>query len=134
MGAAFNPIARSVVLARAGHLPLYFYGADEREAHRITPRGLGLGLNNAGLFVEELEERSIGYALGDILLFVTDGVTEAHNEAGEEFGEETLLQLLREHAHDNALEIRDRILDAVRRFAGETAQQDDQTVVVIKAV
>ena len=133
VGAAFDPGTRSLLLARAGHLPLYVFGAGSGTAYKLTPRGLGLGLNNAGLFVAELEERTVSYAPGDVLLFVTDGVTEARNPSGEEFGEERLLRLLQSSSAFGATHIRDRVLSEIKEFAGEAAQHDDLTVVVIKA-
>ncbi len=66
------------------------------------------------------------------MAFATDGIIEARNERGEEFGEEQLLDLLRCHADLSAGEIRSRILDRVSAFAGSEPQHDDQTLVVVK--
>ncbi len=133
-GAAVDPATRTAVLARAGHLPVYLYHADSCAVERMVPRGVGLGLSEQALFAAELEERTINYKAGDILLFVTDGITEARNAAGEEFGEERLQRLLGVEAPLPADALRDRILNDVRVFAGTSAQHDDQTVVVVKAV
>ncbi len=133
-GAAVDPASRTAVLARAGHLPVYLYRGDSREVERLVPRGVGLGLGEDVLFASELEERTIAYKAGDILLFVTDGITEARNTGGEEFGEERLQRLLQGHAALKAEALRDCILGDVKAFAGASAQHDDQTVVVVKAV
>ncbi len=132
VGAAFDAQARTVVLARAGHLPLYHYHAAGGTVEKVTPRGLGLGLNNAGLFTSELEEKIVHYTTGDVLLFVTDGVTEAQNESNELYGEERLMIALAAAAHSGAAAIRDALMNAIDTFASNAAQHDDETMVVVK--
>ena len=134
IGADFDPQTRRVVLARAGHLPLYWYKAADRTVEKITPRGLGLGLNNAGIFASELEEKTFAYERGDILIFVTDGVTEARNGAGEEFGDDRLLKLMVSDAAHSAERVRDHIVSDIRAFAGDQVQHDDQTIVAVKVL
>jgi serine phosphatase RsbU (regulator of sigma subunit) len=134
IGADFDAKARRLVLARAGHLPLIYYNAKTRQVEKVTPRGLGLGLDNHGVFASELEEKVIQYEAGDIFLFVTDGVTEAQASNGGEFGEESLLKILEANVNLRADQIRDQVINAVKGFAGEAYQHDDQTVVVVKAV
>ncbi|HTS00176.1 MAG TPA: SpoIIE family protein phosphatase [Bacteroidota bacterium] len=132
VGASFDPRARTFLLARAGHLPLYHYRSAERRVIQITPRGLGLGLNNAGVFSSEIEEKVISYAPGDVLLFVTDGVTEAHSSGGELFGEERLIEVLAGGAGGDAAAIRDDVIRALGAFSEGASQHDDETIVVIK--
>lgn len=133
IGADFNTTARQLSLARAGHLPLFYYHARGARVETITPKGLGLGLDDDGTFASELEERIIAYEPGDIFLFVTDGVTEAHNGNGVEFGEDQLTELLAQHVHDHAEQIRDKVISALKHFANNIEQHDDQTIVVVKA-
>ncbi len=132
VGAAFTPADHSFVLARAGHLPLYHFRAAERRVVAITPRGLGLGLNNAGVFSSEIEEKVVRYDEGDVLLFVTDGVTEAHNRAGDLYGEERLMEFLPGLSGGSAASIRDAVISDLAEFSEGTVQHDDETIVVIK--
>src|SRR5262249_27542244 len=67
---------------------------------------------------------------GDRLLLFTDGLTEACNADGEEFGEERLLNLLIELRHLGATEIQARILTSVRIFCGDQFD-DDATLMVV---
>jgi serine phosphatase RsbU (regulator of sigma subunit) len=134
LAGAFDTNNRQLVLTRAGHLPLYRFIAHTGLAEIVTPKGLGLGLENEGLFSTELEERKLQYDPGDVLVFVTDGIIEARNEKKEEFGEERLLKILGSQASSGADVMRDRILEEVRTFAGQAAPHDDQTVVVVKAL
>jgi len=70
---------------------------------------------------------------GDILLMYTDGVTEATNSAGEEFGRSRLEQILRENGALPAGDIRALVFEEHGRFTGGRPQEDDATVVVVKA-
>jgi serine phosphatase RsbU (regulator of sigma subunit) len=132
VGAAFDPQGHTFILARAGHLPLYHFRAAEGRVVTITPRGLGLGLNNAGVFSSEIEEKVVQYGPGDVLLFVTDGVTEAHDRGGELFGEDRLMELLSGRAGENAAAIRDAVIRELAAFSEGAVQHDDETIVVIK--
>jgi serine phosphatase RsbU (regulator of sigma subunit)/uncharacterized glyoxalase superfamily protein PhnB len=85
-----------------------------------------------GLFEKwdcQVEERQL--SAGDVLLFYTDGITEAFSESGDEFGEERLLEALREHRSAPPRELVGRIIDEVRRFSpGE--QHDDLTLLAAR--
>jgi len=68
---------------------------------------------------------------GDVLALYTDGVTEAYNEKGEEFGEERLLDSLRQHRDETAMTAVEAIANQVRQFnPGE--QHDDITLILAK--
>lgn len=134
LGADFTASSRQMILARAGHLPLFYYHAQTQLVEKITPKGLGLGLDNHGMFATELEERALQYEAGDIFLFITDGVTEAQSNGRGEFGEESVVKILAKSSTLNAAQILDHVINAVKQFAGDSAQHDDLTVVVVKAV
>ena len=133
-GAEFDPKKRTVDFSRAGHLPLLYYNAVRGSVERLVPKGLGLGLNDEQLFVNELKQTRINYHPGDVLLFVTDGVTEAHNGVADQFGEDRLERTLLSNVHASADKICNVILDEVKTFVGSAIQHDDQTIVVVKAV
>lgn len=133
LGAEFDTARRSITVSRAGHLPLLQFHAADGSISKVLPRGLGLGLNNASIFTTEMEERRISYAAGDVFLFATDGVTEAHNTEGD-FGEERLLQFLRQHHTRTAAEMQSLLLEELNHFTGDREQHDDQTVVIVKAL
>jgi serine phosphatase RsbU (regulator of sigma subunit) len=132
MGAAFDTHKKNLVLARAGHLPLFYFNALSKKVERIVPRGLGLGLSPEDIFEEELEERKIGYQAGDVFVFVTDGITEGQKLTGDEFGEERLERILEHTSAASSQSIRDTLIAEVKNFADGASQHDDQTVVVVK--
>lgn len=82
------------------------------------------------------QERKVRLQSGDVVVFVTDGVTEERNAAKVFYGEERLKALLQQMDTTAmpAREIKARIIDDVKRFSGASAQQDDMTVVVVKVL
>src|SRR5215475_9245463 len=115
----FETASRRFIYANAGHNPPLLARRDGRTA-RLMEGGIVLGL-----FPESCYERGeVRLRAGDRLLFFTDGVTEAANEAGDIFGEERLLQLLVEHRKQSASELRETILNAVADFCGGSFQDD----------
>ncbi len=136
LGAFFDVAARRVTVARAGHLPLLRYEAASGCVRRVAPPGLGLGLVPGPQFEASLEEEQLPYATGDVFLFVTDGISESHSAAGDDYGGERLVDVLREaaRAQCGAAEIMSRVKASVDAFTAGTEQQDDQTIVVVRAV
>jgi len=109
-----------------GHLPALLLRRDGTFAR------LGSTCTVLGLFKEW--DCSVGeHALleGDTLALYTDGVTEAFNDADEEFGEERLLEALRRHRDLPSQALLQEIVGDVRRFSPRT-QHDDITLIVAK--
>ena len=69
---------------------------------------------------------------GDVLIVYTDGVTEALDVEGQEFGEERLVSILTQRHAEEATAILDAIVDGVNTFARGAAQHDDVTAMVVK--
>jgi len=87
----------------------------------------------AGAFPElEVPSHSLHLAVGDLLLFYTDGVTEAFNTGGEVFGEGRLLEELSRHPGLTAVQSVAGVLEAVRRHAGEHPQSDDIAMLALR--
>jgi len=99
-----------------------------------VPRGLGLGLNDAGIFARELEDHTCEYSSGDIFAFATDGVTEARDPGGEEYGEDRLTAAMTREKTATAEQILDLILEDIRMFTAGADQHDDQTLVIVRIV
>jgi phosphoserine phosphatase RsbU/P len=117
--------SRRLRYANAGHNPpllLRRDGSHER---------LGEGGGVLGIFPEQTyAPGTVQLAPGDRVVLFTDGVTEANNPAGEEFGEERLLALLREHRESSAEKLQKRILAAADEFSGGH-WHDDATLLVL---
>ena len=71
-------------------------------------------------------------AAGDVFVFCSDGIFEAFNLDGQEFGARRLIEVIEAARTETAREIVDRIFDAVRAFRGVAPQSDDMTAVVVR--
>ena len=78
------------------------------------------------------EQETLALEPGDVLVMFTDGVTEALNLAGEEFGEERLLACLDASRQCRPPELLERLLSTVRAFTAGAAQHDDVTALVLR--
>ncbi len=110
----------------AGHNPPVLLGRNG--IRRLETGGLILGLFPQATY----EEETLELEDGDTLVVFSDGVTEALNAAGDEYGEERLLPCLLEQGSSTPEAMLDRILASVRTFAASAAQNDDVTALVLK--
>lgn len=125
----FNPDNSEFKFVNAGHNPPIWLKAGEEEAEELEEGGLILG---AMPTMAPYEEQTITLSSDDILVLYTDGVTEAMNiEETEEYGEERLLNCIKEHRGESAEEIQQAIIDNVTTFSKDV-QYDDITLIVIK--
>lgn len=123
---------RTLTYARAGHNPGVWRSARTRSATWLRARGLGLGLNKGALFDKSLQLESIKFESGDALLFYSDGITEAMNARGEEYGEERLLAAVAATDGLSAERMQNAIVEDVVEFLDGVAPQDDMTLVVVR--
>ena len=124
--AEYNDRRRSFRYVNCGNYSPLLLRADS-VLERLPPTSTVLGL-----FREwncDVEERQLHP--GDLLALYTDGVTEAFNDDGEEFGERRLIQALRQHGERSSQAIIAAIVDEVRRFSPRE-QHDDITLIVAK--
>lgn len=134
VGASFDTENKTLSFARAGHLPLYYYNHNLKEIRKLQPCGMGLGLSEKNIFDYSIEEIKIEYSEGDVFLFVSDGVIEALNRAGEQFGEAKLIELVKLNTEFDSRKMVTEILESVKSFTSDTSQYDDITVVAVKSV
>ncbi|MBI1799681.1 MAG: SpoIIE family protein phosphatase [Candidatus Eisenbacteria bacterium] len=119
---------RVLIFSNAGHNPPILL----REGGRIdylTDGGVALGV----LPDARYEERPIAIRPGDVLVLYTDGVTEAEGPLGEQFGRRRLEECVARISGLPARQIVDGVVGEVLGFAGERGQNDDLTLVVLKA-
>lgn len=129
---AIDPERRVITFANAGQTRPLLKSGDALTW--LEPSGVRfpLGMKQDS----EYGERSIQLRKGDTLFMLTDGFTEAMNERQEMFGTEMIEDVLRQPGVD-ALPARliiDRLVTAVRNFAGSIPQHDDMTIVVVKSL
>ena len=124
--AEYDDQTRRLRYANCGHLPALLLRRDG-SVELLASVATVLGLFND--WDCTMEERQL--APGDTLVFYTDGMTEASNESGEEFGIPRLIAALQRHREEPPCTLINSLLDEVRHFnPGE--QQDDITLIVAK--
>jgi sigma-B regulation protein RsbU (phosphoserine phosphatase) len=124
--AMFDLRRRQVTFANSGlPFPVRYSGG---KAAQLPMPGVPLG-SFAGSTYDEI---TIELQKGDVFVFCSDGIFEAFNEAGEEFGADRIGQVVEETHDAPAKDIVTAIFSAMQLFRGEAEQTDDQTVVVVK--
>jgi sigma-B regulation protein RsbU (phosphoserine phosphatase) len=116
---------RRLRYCNAGHVPPILIRHDGTMA-RLFEGGTLLGVFSDAKY----EENEIGLEAGDRLVLITDGITEAASPRGEEFGDDRLIDLLREHRELSAAELQEKVLQSVTSFSGQTLQ-DDATLMIV---
>ena len=123
--AILDPNSSHLVYANAGHDPPYFQRSGNAE--ELRARGMPLGLM-PGM---DYEEKEIVLDAGEVALFYSDGLVEAHDPKGEMFGFPRLRALVVDHAEEGTLG--DFLLEALYSFVGESwEQEDDITLLTLR--
>jgi sigma-B regulation protein RsbU (phosphoserine phosphatase) len=126
--ARYNAATGRLAYANAGHNRPILCRADGTGTLELDAEGLILGVKRSVVF----EERSIVLASGDLVLFYTDGLTEAQNPDMELFGTGRVCSILMSLAHLPAREIIDALYSAVADFRKSDILQDDISLLVLK--
>ena len=127
--AQFDVKRRTVALANSG-VPYPLRMSASGDIQWIDVTGVPLG-SFPGI---EYDECVIPYARGDMFLFYSDGVSEAMNAAGDEFGRDDIARVARATRGRPAQEIVDALFTAVAEFRGDALQNDDITAVAVRAL
>jgi len=115
-----------VTFANSG-LP-YPVRCTDGKATQLDMPGVPLGSFGSSTY----DEVQSPLAPGDVFVFVSDGISEAFDEAGVEFGMPRLIEVIERTHTRPAKEIVGEIFGAVQHFCGDAEQSDDRTVVVVK--
>lgn len=121
--ARFEPADGRLQLINAGHPPCY-------RVHEAGVEEILLPSPPLGLLGQAFGERELRLAAGEAVVWLSDGLIEARNAAGEPFGYDRVAAALVGPASPPEA-VRDRLLTAVHAFAGGVPAEDDQTVVVL---
>ena len=115
-----------LMFCNAGHNPPLIYGVDG--LRRIETGGMPVGLFPLAPYTCD----TLTMKPGDTIVLYSDGVTEAQNVAGEEFGEARLVALMERYCRGSADIVLDLIIKDVKEFAEGAEQYDDVTALVVK--
>jgi sigma-B regulation protein RsbU (phosphoserine phosphatase) len=129
--AVLDPHTRSLRYSSAGHLPTYVLDGEGATKAVLDSTGVPLGLFCGCQF---RSGEAVNLAPGDIIVFLTDGVTEAQSLAHGEFGVQKALEVVAAHRRLSARELVGKVLEAVVEHTGNQPQLDDVSCVICKAV
>jgi sigma-B regulation protein RsbU (phosphoserine phosphatase) len=112
----------------AGHDTAYLFRSATGKIEELASDSLILGLFDFASY----PSRTLHLDKGDILVVYSDGLTDAQNQQEEMFGEERLLQIIRQEAPSGSPAIEQRFLKAIEEFTQGMPQTDDITFVVVE--
>ena len=112
----------------AGHNIAYLFRSATGKIEELAPDAFALGMFDRACY----PLRGFHLDTGDILLVYSDGLTDAENQREEMFGEERLLELIRQEAPAGSLQLEQKLLRAIEEFTQGTPQTDDITFVVVE--
>ena len=123
---SYDPSRARLSYVSAGHCPGFV--VRKNKIQKLDSTGPVLGL----LAQSQFEQRSIDFKHGDLLVLYSDGIIEAANADGEEFGEDRLEAALARCTGSSAEEARQEILKDYRAFLAGAAPEDDLTLLVLE--
>jgi phosphoserine phosphatase RsbU/P len=121
-----------LVLARAGHDAPLQYRASDTSVAKINPPGMALGIDSGGVFNRVTGDCRVHLETSDCLILYTDGVTEALDANGLEFGMSRLTEAIQASAAEGAPAILSRVTADLKTFVGNHPQNDDITLIAIR--
>lgn len=128
----FDLNRRTFTFARAGHNPVIVCSRVKGRTETLCPNGLALGLEKGIIFNKTIEEYQLKLNKDDLLVFYTDGFTEAMNKNSEEFGETRLENIIDKNRNVFAEGLLQIIRQHIESFVGKIPQHDDMTMVIVR--
>ena len=123
---------KGLSFARAGHCHTLYHNRGTDQTFYFQTEGLGLGIVRDDRYAQKIKRLHYDYNPGDVMVLYTDGITEARDESGEEYGTDRMLELLSENHQLSAEQIKNILIEDMQKFCGNASPHDDQTLVVLK--
>jgi len=124
----------TMTLSNAGHPYPLLYNAKNKTVEEILPDVGSPFSGPVGLKGFEITYSQVESQLhsGDIILLYTDGLTEASNEAQQQFGLQSVIEILRNNGDKPADEIMKRLMSRVDTFCSDSLHKDDISIIILK--
>jgi len=125
---------REISFASAGHNPMILFRKDTDKCYFLNPKGMPLGLtlpDNIS-FGGDLQTDKLKLKKDDMLVIYTDGITEAMNNRSEQYGNDRLINFIKNNAQLAPEEFASTLDQDLANFTGNAPQNDDITLVVVK--
>jgi sigma-B regulation protein RsbU (phosphoserine phosphatase) len=130
---------KKITYSRAGHEPGLILrakndenGKGESKVEELHGGGMAVGMVPCEIFEEMIEDHETSFENGDCLLLYTDGVTEATNEEGEEFGIKNLENFAIKNSNLSPKIINRKLISKLDSFSSSQFERDDITLLTIK--
>jgi len=117
--------------ARAGHNPPIYYNKEKDGIYQLKTEGFALGMTSTSMLEKQLVEKQIQFDTGDSIFFYTDGLTEARNERGDEFGLRQIESIMELYGSLHAETLLRKVQNSLELFVADTATFDDITFTCI---
>jgi sigma-B regulation protein RsbU (phosphoserine phosphatase) len=121
-----------ITLCRAGHDAPLLYEAKTQTVTKLNPPGMALGIDSGDVFERVTRDFTFQMESNDCLILYTDGITEALDSKGNEYGLKRMIQAIQATASEGAAAIRKHLTDDLMDFIGSHPQNDDITLIVIR--
>jgi sigma-B regulation protein RsbU (phosphoserine phosphatase) len=122
----------TLTLARAGHESALWCKDHFKHIETIESPGIALGIDPGDVFDEVIKDVTIELSPLDTVVVYTDGINEALDDEGNEFGQEQLKAVLREAGPQSVAFLVKTIVDRVQNFSSGHPQNDDITLVAVQ--
>ena len=127
-----NSESNEVRLARAGHDAPFLYRSSDQSVEELNPPGMAIGIDDGDVFERCTRDFVFEMNPGDLIMLYTDGVNEALDADGEEFGVDAIRKTIARTAQGGANAVVQGITAAIRDFAGTQPQNDDITLIAVE--
>lgn len=124
----YNSITRELEIATGGTIPILYYSVKTNEIKKISTPSEPIGVEKNTEYKTALLKTSPG----DILVTCTDGLLESLNARGIQYSLESLTNVVKTNHQLSARDISNKVKTDFLKFCGDTAQHDDQSLLVIK--
>lgn len=128
--ALYEPVKKVLLLANAGHLPPLVFHSITGQYELFKVKGPYIG----GIENRKYQLAGVQLIAGDVVLFYSDGLTEATNSSGKQFGLSNIVDVVSKNSLFDAQQIVDSLTIHVSQYLGNCQQKDDITFACLKVV
>lgn len=124
----YDQESREVTYANAAHHPLLVYRSTSSKLLQVDTEGLPIGIEREAKY----GQKHFTVDPGDLLVLYTDGMVEAMNEKGQQYGLQSLKDAIRRSPEAGPQQLVDSVMADLQAFVGNARRHDDQTMLAMK--